>query len=220
MVGRGFVIDVAVGTGEKAFCAEGGEAFVEFAAGPAEVGIIFVAEREDGIAERFEAWGVFGVERFEKFGRVVGWFAVAPRAGNEKEARSGAEHFEGDRIQLFDLGGETVLGGFFGDAFGDLFGGAGLATEADEERLGFFRQGRGRLSFGAVRVREKANEVAVEPCTLLRREWRAAGNEWNIAAHFFSARKFVFAGGAPAGTGEAPVLPHCSWIPNGQVRFR
>ena len=55
MSGGRFVVDVAIGAGQEAFCAEGSEAFIEFATGAAEVGIVFVAEGEDRVGERFES---------------------------------------------------------------------------------------------------------------------------------------------------------------------
>src|SRR5690606_7869743 len=70
---------------------------------------------------------------------------------------------------------------------GELFGGAGLAAEANQERFGLVCD-RGRSgAFGAMRGREEPYKITIEPGTLPGRERRTTRNVWNVAAHCSSS---------------------------------
>ena len=74
-----------------------------------------------------------------------------------------------------------MLSRFFCDAFGEMFGSAGLAAEADQERFQFFWKRVCCLC--AMRAGEEADEITVQPRALLSGKRRALRNEWDVAAH-------------------------------------
>src|SRR4030095_11626098 len=108
---------------------------VELLPGTAKVGVVLVAECEYGEVKLLQPGRRVGVELRPKAHRVVGRAAVTPSAGDDHEPRFLRQFGREAGVQFHDTRREISFLSFFGQTFGELLCGAGLAAIENEQRL-------------------------------------------------------------------------------------
>ena len=167
----------------NSFRAERFEAFVELLSSAAELGVVFVTEREHGIVQVRQLRRGFGADMGPELRRVVRRFTVAPGASDDHGAGFLREVELGGGVQFHDAGRETLRRRFLRELLGQTLRRTALAAVEHEQwvsglrRRGLAAGSRARLA--EIRIGEESGEVAVQPRALLGREGRAAGNVRN-----------------------------------------